>query len=71
MLKLPNMDLQKAFVEMKILEWVNIWYNQTQPQAAFAALAKSLQYEWSYLQRILPNFDEEYIMILEAMNETF
>ena len=42
-------------------------------QAAFAALAKSVQLEWSYLQCILPNFDEEYtgIIIQEAMNGKF
>ena len=27
----------------------------TQPQAAFATLTKSLQCEWRYLQRIVPD----------------
>lgn len=44
---------------------------ESQPQAAFAALAKSVQFEWSYLQHILPNFDEEYIIIQEAMSGKF
>ena len=25
------------------------------PQAAFGALSKSLQFQWSYLQRVVPN----------------
>ena len=41
---------------------------ESQPQAAFAALAKSVQFEWSYLQRILPNSDE---IIQEAMSGKF
>ena len=44
---------------------------ESQPQAAFAALAKSVQFEWSYVQCILPNFDEEYITIQEAMSGKF
>ena len=44
---------------------------ELQPQAAFSALAKSLQFEWSYLQRILPNFDDEYVPIQDAVNQMF
>ena len=40
-------------------------------QAAFSALAKSLQFEWSYLQCILPNFDDEYVQIQDAVNQMF
>ena len=58
------------------MEWANSIVKlsnvaEFQPQAAFAALAKSVQFEWSYVQRILPNFDEEYITIQEAMSEKF
>ena len=44
---------------------------ESQPQAAFSALAKSLQFEWSYLQCILPNFDDEYVPIQGAVNQMF
>ena len=42
---------------------------ESQPQAPFAALslAKSVQFGWSYLQRILPNFDEEYGKVWPAV----
>ena len=58
------------------MEWANSIVKlsnvaESQPQAAFATLAKSVQFEWSYVQRILPNFDEEYIIIQEAMNGKF
>ena len=58
------------------MEWANSIVKlsnvaEFQPQAAFAALAKSVQFEWSYVQHILPNFDEELITIQEAMSEKF
>ena len=43
----------------------------SQSQAVFSALAKSLQFEWSYLQRILPNIDDEYVPIQDTVNQTF
>ena len=66
-------DSTKAFVQKKIMELTNSVVKmskvaESQPQAAFSALAKSLQFEWSYLQRILPNFDDEYVPIHDAVN---
>ena len=43
---------------------------ESQPQAAFSALEKSLQFEWSYIQRILPNFDDEYVPIQDAVSHS-
>ena len=57
------------FIQKKIMELMNSVVKlskvaESQPQAAFSALSKSLQFEWSYLQRILPNFDNELWPIL-------
>ena len=69
-------DSTKAFIQKKIMELTNSVVKlskvaESQPQAAFSALAKSLQFEWSYLQRILPNFDDEYVPIQDAVNQMF
>ena len=69
-------DSTKAFIQKKIVELTNSVVKlsklaESQPQAAFSALAKSLQFEWSYLQRILPNFDDEYVPIQDAVNQMF
>jgi hypothetical protein len=50
------------YVEKKVRQWCG-YVDQlasvavTQPQAAFAALTKSLQCEWSFLQRVVPGCD--------------
>ena len=31
------------------------WAAERQPQATYAAMEKSLQFEWSFVQRIIPN----------------
>ena len=68
-------DSTKAFIQ-KIMELTNSVVKlsklaESQPQEAFSALAKSLQFEWSYLQRILPNFDDKYVPIQDAVNQMF
>ena len=49
-----------TFVEKKVERWVSAVgclaeISVTQPQAAFAALTKSLQCEWRYLQCVVPD----------------
>jgi hypothetical protein len=41
------------------------------PQAAYAGLAKSLQMEWQYLQRVLPHAGTSFLPIEEALAESF
>ena len=42
-----------------------------QPQAAFAALSKVLQFEWSYLQRVVNNDSAAYLPINECIADRF
>ena len=70
-----NHDSTKAFMQNKIMELTNSVFKlskvaESQPQAAFSALEKSLQFEWSYIQRILPNFDDEYVPIQDAVSHS-
>ena len=51
---------QDSFVRDKVHRWIGdvqclSKIAEKQPQAAFAALTKSLQCEWKFLQRVLPN----------------
>ena len=69
-------DSTKAIIIQKIVELMNSVVKlskvaESQPQAAFSALAKTLQFEWSYLQCILPNFDDGYSRFQDAVNQTF
>ena len=48
------------FVTEKVLKWVSSVRHLSeiavsQPQAAYAAMSKSLQCEWIYLQHVIPN----------------
>ena len=66
----------KNFVEAKVQVWVASVDKlsaaaESQPQAAYAALSKSLQFEWSYLQRVLPNCDASFAPLRDVINKRF
>ena len=44
---------------------------ESQSQAAFSVLSKSMQFEWSYLQRILSGCEEAFIPIWNTLNQHF
>ena len=43
----------------------------TQPQAAFAALTKSLQCEWRYLQRVVPDCGALFVPLHQVLFDNF
>ena len=56
---LGNVSARDAFVCTKVDQWVSDIQHlshmaELQPQAAYAALTKSLQCEWIFLQRVIP-----------------
>ena len=56
------------FVQGKVKEWTNFITilseaAQSYPQAAFVALSKTLQFEWSHLQRLIPNIGNAFIPV--------
>ena len=71
-------ETTKQFLDNKITGWV-IMNNlvklskvaESQPQADFAALSKSMQFEWSYLQRILPSCEEAFTPIWNTLYQYF
>ena len=66
----------KHYVEAKVQTWVTSIDKlstaaESQPQAAYAALSKSLQFEWSYLHRVLLNFGTSFALLRDVINKKF
>ena len=64
------------FVEQKVQMWVRCVEKLTkaagsQPQATYAALTKSLQFEWAYLQRVIPNCADAFVPLCEIITANF
>ena len=67
---------QATFVQDKVCKWIaDVRYlskvAEKQPQAAFAALAKSLQCEWQFLQHIVPNCGHYFTPLDDVLASTF
>lgn len=67
---------KKQYLNNKMMTWIELVNKlsiiaASQPQAAFAALLKSLQCEWTYFQRVLPNCEEAFLQLEEALRNTF
>ena len=65
-----------AFVLEKVKTWtsgVGVLAEAAElyPQAAFAALSKSLQFQWSYMQRVVPNCESRLEILRNALNDIF
>lgn len=63
---------KEEYVHNKVVKWVNSIerlgvISKSQPQAAYAALTKSLQNQWIYLQRVTSNCDELLVPIQNAI----
>uniref|UniRef100_A0A8D8WJ63 Reverse transcriptase domain-containing protein n=1 Tax=Cacopsylla melanoneura TaxID=428564 RepID=A0A8D8WJ63_9HEMI len=70
-----NEDQRKDYVKEKVTMWISC-VNQLSiaaeksPQAAFSVMTKSLQSEWSFIQRVVENCQEEYIPLREIIQST-
>jgi hypothetical protein len=69
-------EAHSAWLEPKIQEWIEGIRALAQaechfPQAAYAGLSKSLQCEWQYLQRVLPDYSVEFKPVEEALATAF
>ena len=67
---------QATFVQDKVCHWIADVKRlskiaKKQPQAAFAALVKSLQCEWQFLQHVIPNCDNYFIPLDDVLASTF
>ena len=69
-------ELTIQFIADKIDAWLVCvdklaWAAEKQPQAAYAAMAKSLQFERSFVQQIIPNCESSFALLQDKMNTTF
>ena len=67
---------QAIFVQDKVCHWIAdvkclSKIAEKQPQAAFAALVKSLQCEWQFLQRVIPNCANHFAPLDDVLTSTF
>ena len=67
---------QASFVQDKVHRWIAdvqclSTIAEKQPQAAFAALTKSLQCEWQFLQRVISNCGSYFIPLDDVLASTF
>ena len=67
---------QASFVRDKVHRWIAdvqclSKIAEKQPQAAFAALTKSLQCEWQFLQCVIPNCGSYFIPLDDVLASTF
>ena len=66
----------EEFVGSKVQTWLRCiqrlsWAAESQPQAALAALSRSVQFEWSYLQRVVPDCTDRFSPIHDVLQELF
>ena len=71
-----DVDSQNSFVSEKVNRWVDCigrlsWAAEFHPQAAYAALLKSVQFEWSFLQRVVPDCASFFPPVYEVINNQF
>lgn len=69
-------DECELYVKQKMEKWVQCVASlskaaESQPQAAFAALVKSIQCEWRFLQRVIPNCSILFSPLSDIIKEKF
>ena len=65
-----------AYVKGKIEHWIEYVLKfssvaKAQPQAAYAAVSKSLQFEWFFIQRVIPHCGDYFSEFRNSINYTF
>ena len=71
-----NKDGKEAYVENMVKRWKSdveclSMIANVEPQAAFSALTKSVQGQWNYLQRVVPECDAQLGVKSLPLNEIF
>ena len=69
-------SLAADFVSNKVRVWCECIQSLSdvaisEPQASFAALARSLQFEWNHIQRVIPECGTLFAPLLHAINSIF
>ena len=69
-------NLAAEFVSSKVQVWSCCVrklsdFADSQPQTAHAALARSLQFEWCHLQRVIPDIADFFALLCMVLNDLF
>jgi hypothetical protein len=69
-------ESREAWLQPQVADWIHGVEQLAQvakryPQTAYAGLAKSLQMEWQYLQRVLPDSSTSFAAVEDALATTF
>ena len=68
--------VQEQWLNDQIQKWIQSVEKlskvaRTQPQAAFVAMTKSLQMEWTFIQRVMKNSEVNFIPLKRAIIDNF
>ena len=71
-----NEEGKRSFLDEKVKVWTNSLLKLSeaaisQPQAAFAAVTKSLQCEWGFIQRVISSSSDFFVPIQKSIEEEF
>ena len=71
-----NKEARSSFISNRVEKWSSYIeklssISLSQPRAAYVALTRVLQSEWTFLQRVLPSNDDSYEGIERAINNSF
>ena len=66
-------SMASDYVAQKVKMWVDCVKHlsdaaKVQPQAAHAAVSRSLQFEWSFLQRVIPNCATAFVPLRDVIH---
>ena len=69
-------SLAADFVSNKVRVWCKCIQSLSnvaigEPQASLTALARSLQFEWNHIQRVIPECGTLFVPLQHAINSTF
>eukprot|EP00731_Ephydatia_muelleri_P025826 Em0017g909a len=69
-------DSQKSYIHGKVDGWVKCVQHLSHAatktlQAAFASMTKSLQCEWGFIQRVVPDCSDEFIVLQDTIKKCF
>ena len=66
-------DSQKSYIHGKVNGWVKcVQHTATKaPQATFASMTKSLQCEWGFIQRVVPDCSDEFMVLQDRIKKCF
>ncbi|KAI5742861.1 hypothetical protein M8J77_012006 [Diaphorina citri] len=69
-------EMKKEFIKEKVSKWITCVRHlanaaKQDPQSALTVLTKSLQFEWSFIQRVVDGCNDEYMPLKDVLHSCF